>query len=430
MSKAIPLVALIGLPNSGKSTLLNKLGSTNKAVVAYEAHTTRDLIYAEDTWESMTIQFVDTGGLVPDPSDKIQKMVQIKTFGAIAKADLLLWVIDVKTNPDSISFDMMQRIWKSGKPCVIGLNKVDDPNHEKTIEEYAKFGMAEFINFSAANGYNLGVLMDILVKELQKLGFTKNNVISNIDSLNQDQLIKRKKTRLQQVKKRADGGYFVIRENTNKGPGLYSSIEKEDYENKSKKSNILINNIFIDTRFTKPEIFDSLDEEFLSNYNFYYLTEQSQLSEEWSVKSDLFVDGICNLKAFSDKDLEVFEKYCYQKGMDLFETLVVTTEDNYEVEYFRELGLWSFSLDFFNDLSLLIENIETNRLERLYKPPKVLFLGKPNVGKSSLFNAMVGEEIQIVTEIAGTTLSVNDTLVERITKPGKKRPNKNKNSKN
>lgn len=212
-NKKIPLIALVGLPNSGKSTLLNRLGhSRYKAVVANEAHTTRDLNYAEDYWDGMYMHFVDTGGLVPSPEDKIQKLVQLKSWEAIAKADLLIWVFDKTTRPENIAQKIIQGFWKSKKPFIIGINKIDNPNHEKSDIDYAQFGGRDFVNFSAANGYNLNVLMDKIIEQLLSLGFEKGN----FDDQNHLEEENEKKTNKQQhhkiVRKKADGSYYVVRE--------------------------------------------------------------------------------------------------------------------------------------------------------------------------------------------------------------------------
>src|SRR6056297_2729032 len=169
-NQKIPLIALIGTPNSGKSTLLNHLTGL-KAVTAMEAHTTRDLNYGEDFWEGMFMRFVDTGGLVPDPKDQIQKEVQVKSWSAISQADLLIWVIDRKTDPDTLSQEIVQRVWQTGKPFVVAINKVDDPKLEASLADYAFLGTDSFVNISCNTGYGFNRLMDLVLKELLELGF-------------------------------------------------------------------------------------------------------------------------------------------------------------------------------------------------------------------------------------------------------------------
>ncbi|NJS41280.1 GTP-binding protein [Candidatus Gracilibacteria bacterium] len=168
-----PLIAFFGLPNSGKSTLLNRLTSSKTAIVAREAHTTRDLNYGETEWDGMYLRFVDTGGLVPDPQDKIQKQIQIKSWLALQDADILVWVIDRKQNPDTIHDSIIQKVFKTNKPVLICINKVDDPNIEVGVQDYAHLGGFDFVNISATNSLGTGELLDILSQKSLELGFQK-----------------------------------------------------------------------------------------------------------------------------------------------------------------------------------------------------------------------------------------------------------------
>jgi small GTP-binding protein len=286
--KRIPTIALIGLPNSGKSTLLNRICGTKKAITAKEEHTTRDLNWSETEWDNMYMQFVDTGGLVPDPEDKIQKEIQVRSFGAIAMADILVWVIDRRQNPENISQKVLSKIWKAGKPFMIVINKVDDPNLEKSISDYARLGGFAFVNVSSTNSYGVNDLLDALVEKCLAMGFEKSpeEPMRIIDTK------KKKRAKAGIVKKLNDGSYYVTRENDANGPGLYEVVMEE----------------------------------------------------------------------------------------------TPIDPDNLEFE------------------------------EQEKRSPKILLIGKPNVGKSSLFNAMIGQEVQIVTDIPGTTLSVNDMVLKRMVK--------------
>jgi small GTP-binding protein len=426
--KTTPLVALVGLPNSGKSTLINRLGNTKKSIVANEAHTTRDLIYSEEIWDNMYMRFVDTGGLIPDPSDKIQKMVQIKTWSAIAEADLLIWVLDRRTNPEVISLDMLQRFWKSGKPFIIGINKVDNPNNEKSIVDYARFGGLDFINFSASNGYNLGELMDIIVTNLEKIGFEKHNYQKPIEDDQEEK--KKKRSRHSIVKKNSDGTYLVVRESDSNGPGMFKSISKSQANSFDKPVVNNIENIITDLSgvlvFEKSFEAEVVNEEYLQflidcksrNKKLYYLSNLSN-DHYQNFKSsqlyDMFDGGLIGDTA---TDLVKPNLAIYEKLLEIYELQAknsLFTDDKIEnVKAAIEAGMWAIHFD--RDLTIMeaeLEKIQIGKANRVPQIPKILFLGKPNVGKSSLFNAMIGQEIQIVTEIPGTTLSINDMMVER-----------------
>jgi small GTP-binding protein len=233
MSK-IPTVALIGLPNAGKSTLLNRICGERIAVVANEAHTTRDLNWGEDVWENMFIKFVDTGGLVPDSQDKIISQVQIKSWSAIQSADLLLWMMDRKQDPDTIHEKILSKIWKSGKPFIIGVNKVDSPKQEVDIASYARLGADDFINFSAANGYNLNELMDMIVEKLKELGFEADysKEILNFENEVEEEKVKKGKKYLQSmqyVRQNKDGSYYVEIVNNDGSKGaMFETFKKQE----------------------------------------------------------------------------------------------------------------------------------------------------------------------------------------------------------
>lgn len=485
--RKIPLVALIGIPNSGKSTLLNKICGEKKAITAMEEHTTRDLNYGEDFWEGHFIRFVDTGGLVPDPKDVIQKEVQVKSWMAIANSDLLIWVVDRRQDPETISQEMLSRLWQAGKPFIVAINKVDDPNLDKEISEYAKLGGVNFVNVSAANGYGVNELMDQVVEQLEKAGFEPR--VDNFEEVEEE--VKEKKGRkMKKVRTKRDGSIEIYRENSSDGPGLYHSFESEDlrvnqienivfdffgvifetngrkvleelvnkYEVKGdnlKKLEKLLVRIpgkkrLYDVTFDTPEFWsvlyellgqdESFKDEFLNiliKYNYvtkdaekfinrqkeegkklYFISNILEISFENCLKTPVmqqFDGGVASYKVGMEKPNPGIYRVLLEKyNLDPEKTVFI--DDKMEnVQGARNVGMWSFwySASQKGDLDKELEKIERGFVERVEKTPKVLLLGKPNVGKSSLFNALCQEEIQIVTEIAGTTLSVNDYLIEQ-----------------
>jgi HAD superfamily hydrolase (TIGR01509 family) len=404
----IPVVALIGLPNSGKSTLLNRFTGSHKAIVAREAHTTRDVNWGQDFFEGLHIKFVDTGGLVPDPEDAIQKQVQIKSWSAISQADLLVWVIDRKQDPETISQEILQRVWKTGKPFIIGINKVDDPNLDKSVADYAFLGGNNFVNFSCNTGYGLNELMDAIVDELVKLGF-EQSFETQVEVIKK----KRKKQRgLKEVKKAEDGTFYLTRDEEN----LFEIIEEEGIKDDYSISDIVVD--LYGVVFDSAKNINSEVEEFLlkckaSNKNLYYLSNCKSETIEKLKQTRLwkyFSGGLTSQSAGVYKpDLEIFRLL-----VDTYDLLPASTlfiDDSLEnVRAAEGFGMNSgHYVPGYTDLWKVLAEAEKRR----YDTPKIIFLGKPNVGKSTLFNAMVGEQIQIVTDIAGTTMSVNDTLISR-----------------
>lgn len=414
-----PLIALIGLPNAGKSTLLNKLTGTKKAITAREAHTTRDLNYAETEWEGYYLRFVDTGGLVPDPSDIIQKEIQIKSASAIAQADILIWVIDRRQDPDTIRDELLQKIWKAGKPFLVCINKVDDPNNDKDIAEYAKLGGFGFVNVSGINGYGVNILLDMLVEKASQMGFEQS-----VQIIPQAPRKERKKTKTpKEVHTREDGGYYIIRQSDESGPGLYESVSES-------KPLVVIETVIVDlfgvTLHSLPDspneygiiqsTLQSLKELKQQNKKLLYLSNSSNEIKKFIQNSELneiFDGGLTSEEAgYQKPDLQIFADIIQRYELNP-ETTVFIDDTTVNVESSIQAGMWG--INYTNDetdISIEINTIELGKRDRIKKLPKLLLLGRPNVGKSTLFNVLAKDNIQIITDIPGTTLSVNDTIIE------------------
>ncbi len=374
-NESIPLVGLIGIPNSGKSTLLNKICGKRTAITANEAHTTRDLNYGEDIWNGFYIKFVDTGGLVPDPDTEIQKQTQIKSWGAIAEADVLVWVIDRKQDVDTIREKLLQKIWKTGKPLIIAINKVDDPNFDREISEYVQLGAADFVNLSATTGYGVDRLMDAITNQLEKLGFEKGNKPSEFFLQNQRE-VEKKGRKMKRINYAEDGSIQVTRERNSNGINMFNIKEMQDPR---------VNRI--DTLFFSKNFLEE-------NRDF--------------VKSSLESGYDC----YDIVDMHEIEEIIRNEGLDSSRSVVIIDNPAQRDEIIN-IGAWAVTVVEEKNYTTEIEKIEGGFLDREPKIPKILLLGRPNVGKSSLFNALCREDIQIVTETAGTTLSVNDYLIEQ-----------------
>jgi HAD superfamily hydrolase (TIGR01509 family) len=419
MKSRIPLVALIGLPNAGKSTLLNRISASNKAITAREEHTTRDLNYGMSDWDGMEIKFVDSGGLVPDPDDKIQKEIQVKTGMAIAMADILVWVIDRRQDPETINDKLIKKIWNAKKPLMIVINKVDDPNHERDLVEYAKLGGFGFANISSFNSYGINSFLDQIVTKCLELGFERNLL-----DLPEIKTKEKKKTKVpKQVHKNSEGSFYIIRNSDRTGGGLYEAVNNSDETVKVNPIKNVVVDIFDVCLITlggeyivNEPVLEALEALNNDGVKIYYLSNSDNSlikdlqKEEWF---DIFDGGVCSEEAGSPKpNLKIFSYLIKKYEIDPDKTLFVDdTKEN--VEAARDALMWGF---WYNSLTLdlltEVELIEYGRVDRIPKIPKILLLGRPNVGKSTLFNALFARDIQIVTDIAGTTLSVNDLEIE------------------
>lgn len=162
-TKRKPIVAVVGRPNVGKSTLFNALAGERIAIVQDTPGITRDRIYADITWLDMSFTLIDTGGIEPDSSDVILSQMRDQAQIAIDTADVILFMVDVKqglVDDDMKVADMLRR---SQKPVVLAVNKVD--SFEKFMNdtyEFYNLGIGEPIPISAANRLGIGDMLDVV----------------------------------------------------------------------------------------------------------------------------------------------------------------------------------------------------------------------------------------------------------------------------
>ena len=164
MSK--PVVAIVGRPNVGKSTLFNALAGEMISIVKDTPGVTRDRIYADVTWLDKEFTMIDTGGIEPDSKDIILSQMREQAQIAIDTADVIIFITDVKqglVDADSKVADMLRR---SGKPVVLVVNKVDNfDKYMADVYEFYNLGIGEPIPVSAANHLGLGDLLDAVVEK-------------------------------------------------------------------------------------------------------------------------------------------------------------------------------------------------------------------------------------------------------------------------
>lgn len=164
----IPVIALVGRPNVGKSALFNRIVGDHAAIVSDEAGTTRDRHFARADWNNRQFWIVDTGGLADDPHLPMDLEIRRQVLEAVNEADLLLLVVDAKAGLHPSDTRVVDLLRESGKPWVLVANKVDDPASTDYYEFYA-LGAGDPVPVSAQNGKNSGDLLDIVVERIPEL---------------------------------------------------------------------------------------------------------------------------------------------------------------------------------------------------------------------------------------------------------------------
>ncbi|MBX3290728.1 MAG: ribosome biogenesis GTPase Der [Acidobacteria bacterium] len=156
-----PLVAIVGRPNVGKSTLFNRLTGSRKSIVGDEPGITRDRIYGEVEWRSKIFEIVDTGGIVPDDDAVIPANIFKQAGFALEKADAIIWVVDARAGATPLDEELSIYLRNMGKPVFIAANKAETKKVEEEAAEFYRFGF-ELIPVSAEHGASVGDLLDKL----------------------------------------------------------------------------------------------------------------------------------------------------------------------------------------------------------------------------------------------------------------------------
>lgn len=160
-----PLVAIIGRPNVGKSTLFNRLTGSRKSIVGDEPGITRDRIYGEVDWRSKVFRLVDTGGIVPDDEAIIPANIFKQASQAITEAQAIIWVLDSRSGAIPLDEELGVLLRNTGKPVFIAANKAESRAVENEAQEFYKFGF-EMTPISAEHGTGIGDLLDNIFNAL------------------------------------------------------------------------------------------------------------------------------------------------------------------------------------------------------------------------------------------------------------------------
>jgi GTP-binding protein len=164
----LPLIAIIGRPNVGKSTIFNRLTGQRRAIVGDEPGITRDRIYGELEWNGRRLAVVDTGGIVPDDEALIPSSILKQAEVAIEQSLILLLVVDARKGLTPVDDDLARLLRSTGKPVFVVANKVDVRKLEDEVTEFYRFGFSDVFPVSAEHGSGLSELLDSVIQHLNQ----------------------------------------------------------------------------------------------------------------------------------------------------------------------------------------------------------------------------------------------------------------------
>jgi GTP-binding protein len=159
-AKLLPLIAVCGRPNVGKSTLFNRLTGSRRSIVGDEPGITRDRIYGEIEWNGRDVRIVDTGGVVPDDEALIPSEIFRQAQIALNEADAIIMVVDGRTELASPDIELSRLLMRGGKPVFLAVNKIDTEQMQTAAENFRRLGLRNVQMISAEHGAGIGDLLD------------------------------------------------------------------------------------------------------------------------------------------------------------------------------------------------------------------------------------------------------------------------------
>src|ERR1700686_3818483 len=166
--RPIPLIAIVGRPNVGKSTLFNRLVGSRRAIVGDEPGITRDRLYGEAHWRGYDFRVVDTGGIIPEEKDFIPSEIFRQAKVALDEANAIVMVVDARSELAGPDLELARLLQKTGKALFLAANKVDSDKQSSLADDLHQLGIREIIPISAEHGRGIDDLLDAVLAVLPK----------------------------------------------------------------------------------------------------------------------------------------------------------------------------------------------------------------------------------------------------------------------
>lgn len=166
---ALPIVAVVGRPNVGKSTFVNRIAGAQDAIVHEMRGVTRDRSYHEADWNGVHFTLIDTGGIEMGNEDAFQKSIRDQAIMATEEADAIVFLVDGKTGSSPDDLEVARILKRSGKPVMLAVNKMDAPGKEDGIWEFYSLGLGDPWPISSVHGHGTGDLLDEIVDHIKDI---------------------------------------------------------------------------------------------------------------------------------------------------------------------------------------------------------------------------------------------------------------------
>ena len=166
---ALPIVAVVGRPNVGKSTFVNRIAEADEAIVHEMRGVTRDRSYHKADWNGIEFKLIDTGGIEMGTEDQFQGSIRSQAFEATNEADVIVFIVDGKTGINADDEEVARILRKTSKPVLLAVNKLDTPNKLDELWEFYPLGLGDPFPISATHGHGTGDLLDEVVDHLRKV---------------------------------------------------------------------------------------------------------------------------------------------------------------------------------------------------------------------------------------------------------------------
>ena len=170
------IVAIVGRPNVGKSTLFNRLIQRREAIVDAVSGVTRDRHYGKSDWNGKEFTIIDTGGYVIGSDDIFEKEIDQQVELAIDEADVIIFMVDVESGITGMDEDVAKLLRRVDKPVFVAVNKVDNSMREAEAVEFYALGLGDYYSLSSINGSGTGELLDALVEKLPEETEAENDL--------------------------------------------------------------------------------------------------------------------------------------------------------------------------------------------------------------------------------------------------------------